>query len=149
MRGGRITLQHNTLINQTALAYSTAAVYIATDCGHQNNVLVTGNLLAGGALALYGGDSTATNIRVLNNLFSTQIFPNSGVLRTGRVLVARQQRECVERQRLGRRARPRGSPSARRETEALATVSSWPLEVFATVGGRACRALEVWPPLGR
>ena len=76
--GEGIILQHNTLINQTAVAFSTAAVYIAPDCGHQDDVLVTGNLLAGGALTVYGGDSTAANIRVVNNLFSTQIYSDSG-----------------------------------------------------------------------
>ena len=76
--GAGLTITHNTLINQAALQYTTAAIYIAPDAGHQNNVQVTNNLLAGGAYAFYGGDSTATNISVLNNSFSTQVSASCG-----------------------------------------------------------------------
>lgn len=76
--GAGLTISHNTLINQASLTYTTAAVYIAPDAGHQHDVTMSGNLLAGGAYAFYGGDSTATNIVVSGNSFSTQVFPNCG-----------------------------------------------------------------------
>jgi hypothetical protein len=76
--GSGVQISNNTLINDTPISVASAAVYIAPDDGHQNNVSVIGNQLAGGALTLYGGDATATNIVVKNNVFSTTIFANSG-----------------------------------------------------------------------
>ena len=76
--GSGVQITDNTLINDTPISMSTAAIYIAPDSGHQNNVTVTGNKLAGGALTLYGGDSSATNIVVKNNVFSTIIFSSGG-----------------------------------------------------------------------
>lgn len=75
--GAGLTLEHNTFVNQTDQDYSTAAIYIAPDCGHQNAVTVHDNWLAGGAYVLYGGDTTATNIRVTDNAFSTEIVSPS------------------------------------------------------------------------
>jgi hypothetical protein len=76
--GAGVTIQHNTLINQVALANTTASIYIAPDSGHDNNVTVTGNKLAGGAYAFYGGDTSATNIHVVDNTFSTVVYTNCG-----------------------------------------------------------------------
>ncbi|HWX67580.1 MAG TPA: hypothetical protein VNZ27_14265 [Rhodanobacter sp.] len=76
--GNGVTLQHNTLINQTGQDYATAALYIAPDCGVQNNVTVDTNWLAGGSLVFYGGGDTATNIHVQNNSFSTAIWSPDG-----------------------------------------------------------------------
>lgn len=75
---GQVKIEHNTLINDSPQSQATAAIYIAPDDGHQNDRIVTNNLLAGGAYTLYGGDATATNIVVTNNQFSTQRYPNSG-----------------------------------------------------------------------
>lgn len=74
----QVKIEHNTLINDSPQDQATAAVYIAPDDGHQNDRIVTNNFLAGGAFTIYGGDSTATNIVVTNNQFSTQRYPNSG-----------------------------------------------------------------------
>jgi hypothetical protein len=76
--GSGVQISNNTLINDTPISVASASVYIAPDDGHQNNVSLIGNKLAGGALTVYGGDSTATNIVVKNNVFSTIIFANSG-----------------------------------------------------------------------
>lgn len=74
----QVKIEHNTLINDSPQDQATAAVYIAPDDGHQNDRILTKNLLAGGAYTVYGGDSTATNIVVTDNKFSTQVWPNSG-----------------------------------------------------------------------
>ncbi len=74
----QVKIEHNTLINDSPQDQATAAVYIAPDSGHQNDRTVANNLMAGGAFTIYGGDSTATNIVIVNNKFSTQIYPNSG-----------------------------------------------------------------------
>jgi hypothetical protein len=76
--GAGLSLTHNTLINQTAQAMATAAIYIAPDAGHQHDVTVSGSLLAGGAFVFYGGDATATNIKATGNSFSTRIWPKAG-----------------------------------------------------------------------
>jgi hypothetical protein len=73
-----VTLRHNTLVNQTSQQHSTASIYIAPDAGPQHNVTVTGNLLAGGAYAFYGGGTAASAISVTSNVFSTQVAPKSG-----------------------------------------------------------------------
>lgn len=75
---GQVKIEHNTLINDSPQSQATAAVYIAPDDGHQNNRIVTNNLLAGGAYTIYGGDSTVTNIVITNNKFSTQRYAQSG-----------------------------------------------------------------------
>jgi len=76
--GNGVVINHNTLIDDSQLQYSTTALYIAPDSGHQNNIVVTNNELSGGAYALYGGDDTATNIVVRDNSFSTAVYPDSG-----------------------------------------------------------------------
>jgi hypothetical protein len=85
--GSGLTIRHNTLstgipTTMAGGAGATAAIYIAPDCGHQNEVTVDDNRLAGGAYALYGGDNTATNIVVTNNGFSTALYPNCGIYGT-------------------------------------------------------------------
>lgn len=74
----QVKIEHNTLINDSPQSQATAAIYIAPDDGQQNNRIVHNNFLAGGAYTIYGGDSTATNIVVTDNKFSTQIWPDSG-----------------------------------------------------------------------
>lgn len=74
----QVKIEHNTLINDSPQSQATAAVYVAPDDGHQNDRVITNNFLAGGAYTIYGGDSTATNIVVTDNKFSTQIWPDSG-----------------------------------------------------------------------
>lgn len=74
----QVKIEHNTLINDSPQDQATAAIYIAPDDGHQNDRTITNNFLAGGAYTIYGGDNTATNIVVINNKFSTQVWPDSG-----------------------------------------------------------------------
>jgi Ricin-type beta-trefoil lectin domain len=73
-----LTINHNTLINQTPIQYSTAAVYIAPDSPGQNHDTITDNWMAGGSYTFYGGDSSAKYIVVKNNIFSTEISPSGG-----------------------------------------------------------------------
>lgn len=73
-----LTVNHNTLINQTSIQYSTAAVYIAPDSPGQNHDTITDNWMAGGSYTFYGGDSSAKYIVVKDNVFSTEISPSGG-----------------------------------------------------------------------
>jgi hypothetical protein len=75
-----VTIENNTIVNQTGSSYTTAAIYIAPDSANHNNVTVKNNWLAGGAFTLYGGDTNAKNIKVSNNFFSTEIFSPNGSL---------------------------------------------------------------------
>lgn len=77
--GTGLVIEHNTLINDSATANATAAVYIAPDTDPQHGVTLRNNVLAGGAYAFYGGGSAATSIVVDSNRFSTQLQPASGV----------------------------------------------------------------------
>ena len=52
-----ITIRHNTLLNPPHDQGDTAVIFLSVDFGDERNVSVTDNLLAGGALALYGGAS--------------------------------------------------------------------------------------------
>jgi hypothetical protein len=63
-----LTINHNTLINQTPIQYSTAAVYIAPDSPGQNHDTITDNWMAGGSYTFYGGDSSAKYIVVKDNV---------------------------------------------------------------------------------
>ena len=79
----KLTISHNTIIVK---AGATSAIILSTgSADNMRNVLISGNLLAGGANTVYGGYqagvdvlSRVSNIQILNNRFSTQIFPNSG-----------------------------------------------------------------------
>jgi len=76
--GSQVKIEHNTIINSAPLSQATAAIYVAPDAGHQNDRIITDNVLGGGAYAIYGGDSTATNIVVTNNKITTQVSNNGG-----------------------------------------------------------------------
>lgn len=76
----QLTIRHNTVFNQYA---QTDAVSLFQDFGPQQNRLITNNLMAGGGYTLYAGanpgkESTATNIVVTNNRFSTKYYPRGG-----------------------------------------------------------------------
>lgn len=74
--GDGVTIEHNTLIADSE--DSTAAIYVAPDSGHQNNVTMEDNWLAGGSYCVYGGDTTATNIRLVANAFSPEQYASCG-----------------------------------------------------------------------
>ncbi len=73
--GTTLTIRHNTAVNTLD---QTGAIALFADWGPQHDVLVERNLLIGGGYALYGGDTGATNIRVVNNVFSRRVWPNGG-----------------------------------------------------------------------
>lgn len=75
-----LLISHNTLITGTQDA--TAAIYIAPDGEHQHDVTIRGNWLAGGAYCIYGGDTSATKVRVTQNAFSTELHPDGGLYGT-------------------------------------------------------------------
>ena len=76
---GGLVVRHNTLINQTPFDKgASASVGLFPDDGPVANTTVDDNWLAGGAYAFYGGDAGASNIKVTNNVFSTEISPNGG-----------------------------------------------------------------------
>ncbi|MFD8719224.1 hypothetical protein ACFV2H_14785 [Streptomyces sp. NPDC059629] len=76
---GQLIIRHNTLLNPTSLKQgASGSIGLFADTGVVRNVTVDGNWIAGGAYALYGGDTGATNIKVTNNVFSTQYHPVSG-----------------------------------------------------------------------
>ncbi|MEV0181898.1 hypothetical protein AB0I54_21780 [Streptomyces sp. NPDC050625] len=76
---GRLIIRHNTLLNPVAVDRgASASIGLFSDTGHVSNTVVDGNLLAGGAYALYGGGDGATGITVTNNVFSTRYHRNAG-----------------------------------------------------------------------
>jgi hypothetical protein len=76
---GGLTIRHNTLLNQTPIDKgASAAVGLFPDAGPVKNTTVDDNFIGGGAYALYGGDDGATNIKVTNNVFSTQYWKGCG-----------------------------------------------------------------------
>jgi hypothetical protein len=76
---GGMMIKHNTLLNQIPVNKgASAAVGLFADTGIVSNTTVDGNWIAGGAYALYGGNTGATNIKVTNNVFSTQFWPSVG-----------------------------------------------------------------------
>ncbi|MFD8388632.1 hypothetical protein ACFV2N_05325 [Streptomyces sp. NPDC059680] len=77
---GKLIIRHNTLLNPVSVDRgASAALGLFADTGHVSDTVVDGNLLAGGAYALYGGGAGATGITVTNNVFSTRYHRNSGV----------------------------------------------------------------------
>jgi nitrous oxidase accessory protein NosD len=58
---------------------ASASIGLFSDTGTVTNTVIDGNLLAGGAYALYGGGAGATGIKVTDNVFSTQYHSKSGV----------------------------------------------------------------------
>ncbi|MEV7072396.1 hypothetical protein [Streptomyces sp. NPDC093990] len=76
---GTLVVRHNTLLNPVPVDQgASAAVGLFADTGHVSNTVIDGNLLAGGAYALYGGGDGATGITVTNNVFSTRYHRYSG-----------------------------------------------------------------------
>jgi hypothetical protein len=76
--GQQLVIRHNTIINTLD---QTSAVALFQDFGVQHDALIENNLMAGGGYALYGGagqKGTATNIRVIGNVFSREVYKNSG-----------------------------------------------------------------------
>jgi hypothetical protein len=77
---GSLTIRHNTLLNPVGVDQgASASVGLFADTGTVSNATVDGNYLAGGAYALYCGGAGSTNIRITNNVFSSQYHSNSGV----------------------------------------------------------------------
>ncbi|GHO45994.1 DUF4082 domain-containing protein [Ktedonospora formicarum] len=75
-----LTITHNTLLNQlTADQGASAAIGLFADDGPVTNATITNNWIAGGAYALYGGGQGSTNIKVTNNVFSTEYWPQCGI----------------------------------------------------------------------
>jgi len=70
-----VTIEHNTIY-----AVDTSAIWLNNNSGGQlaTNVVVQNNLLAGGGWTLYCPADASTNVRILNNAFSTKFFPNVG-----------------------------------------------------------------------
>ena len=83
--GAGSTITHNTLIGSPTSAGVTAAVYIANDEPNQDNDTVEGNWMAGGAYCVYqgypptGSWAAPVNIKVLNNVFSTELYATGGM----------------------------------------------------------------------
>ena len=76
---GGLTIRHNTLLNPTSLKQgASGSIGLFADVGVVRNVTVDNNWVAGGAYALYGGDTGATGIKVTDNIFSTEYHPASG-----------------------------------------------------------------------
>lgn len=77
--GKSLVIQHNTIINTQG---QTSVIALFQDFGVPHDVLITQNYLAGGGWSIYGGDGTKgtpTNIRITNNTFGRDVFPNCGV----------------------------------------------------------------------
>lgn len=82
---GTTSLQilHNTIIVEDG---ATSAIILSTgSASDMRNILIDDNLMGGGAFTVYGGYqagvdqlSKVSNIQITNNVFTTQIFPNSG-----------------------------------------------------------------------
>ncbi|MGW2650184.1 hypothetical protein ACWC2T_36105 [Streptomyces sp. NPDC001393] len=76
---GKLIIRHNALLNPVGVDRgASAALGLFADTGHVSATVVDGNLLAGGAYALYGGGPGATGITVTDNVFSTRYHRNSG-----------------------------------------------------------------------
>ncbi|WP_436531152.1 hypothetical protein [Actinoplanes sp. HUAS TT8] len=77
---GGLVIRHNTLLNQTPIDKgSTAAVGLYADNGPVRNTTVQDNWMAGGAYVLYGGAKGSSNVKILDNVFSTQFHANGGI----------------------------------------------------------------------
>jgi hypothetical protein len=76
--GRQLVIRHNTVINTLD---QTAAIALFQDFGVQHSAVIENNLLAGGGYALYGGAGkmgTAHNIKVIDNVFSREVYKSSG-----------------------------------------------------------------------
>lgn len=74
-----LTIRHNTVFNPNG---QTDAISLFEDFGVEANVVITGNLVAGGGYTIYGGQNAggpqAYNIVITNNRFSTIYYSQSG-----------------------------------------------------------------------
>jgi phage baseplate assembly protein gpV len=74
-----LTIEHNTVFNSFG---QTDAISVFEDFGVEANVLISGNLVAGGGYTVYGGQNPggpqAYNIRIVNNRFSTIYYSQAG-----------------------------------------------------------------------
>jgi hypothetical protein len=70
--GTNITIMHNTIYGGSG----TSA--IITNPTRMSNVLISDNLMAGGAYTLYCPRDSSTDVRVLRNHFSTKFYPTGG-----------------------------------------------------------------------
>lgn len=66
---------HNTILNHHG---QTACVWIGDPRYGPSEGLLQNNFLAGGGYSIYSGHSTGTGLRVVDNVFSTMYFPDSG-----------------------------------------------------------------------
>jgi hypothetical protein len=72
-----MVIDHNTILMPTANFVSGVVDFVGTT--PQSNNLVQHNLLAGGGYTVYVGSSTSnTNVKVINNHYSTRYFPKVG-----------------------------------------------------------------------
>ena len=77
-KGTQLIIRHNTVINTLD---QTGAIALFQDFGVIRDVTVEGNLLAGGGWALYAGagtKGTSSNVKVIDNVFSRQVWPKGG-----------------------------------------------------------------------
>ncbi|MGH3487547.1 MAG: right-handed parallel beta-helix repeat-containing protein [Actinopolymorphaceae bacterium] len=78
--GSNITIRHNRLENN--VDGGNAAIMIGTSPG--SNLLIEDNIVSGGGYAVYGGayedggSENWTNVRIVDNRFSTKFYPQSG-----------------------------------------------------------------------
>jgi hypothetical protein len=70
--GSHITVMHNTIFDGSG----TSA--IITDPTKMSNVLISSNLMAGGAYTLYCPRDSSSNVRVVDNHFSKKYYPTGG-----------------------------------------------------------------------
>lgn len=70
--GSHITIRHNTIF----IVGGTSAIISHPD--RNSDVLIIGNLLAGGAYTLYCPEKTSTAVRVIDNRFSTHFYAKGG-----------------------------------------------------------------------
>lgn len=77
--GSNVLIQHNRIENNLS---KVSAVMIGADLGNISNTVIDNNLLAGGGYTLYGGGPPSsfkiTGVKITNNAFSTEFFPQSG-----------------------------------------------------------------------
>lgn len=78
--GNAIHVHHNNLQNPYT---SVSCLFIKADTGAISDVLAELNYMSGGGFTVYGGTSStafspATNVRILNNLFGRDLWPNGG-----------------------------------------------------------------------
>jgi len=85
-----LTIDHNTLLNPND---QTSALALYTEYGNNNNITVSGNLMAGGGYTCYCGDgksdnngnpARAVNVSIINNVFWRKYFADAGNFGAGR-----------------------------------------------------------------